>query len=212
VKRVGPIAKEGWPFVAAPLLASGVAFLLRWHGAAALLAVSAAGLAFFFSDPRRESSPARGQVVCPADGRVLSISEVEESDYLKTKSRRISIFMSLFNVHMNYAPISGRVEFLRHRKGRFYRAYLPEASLRNESNSVGIRGGNDRVLVRQVAGTVARRIVCRLKENDLVEAGQKIGMIRFGSRVEVFVPLGWEVSVRKGDRVKGGISQIARVE
>ncbi len=205
-----PIAKEGWPFIAVPAVMGGAILLLGWHLVGAVLAMSAVPFALFFRDPGRQSLPGQRHVISPADGKVLGISEAEENDYLKTECRCISIFMSLFDVHVNYAPITGRVEFLKHRKGRFYRAFLPEASLKNENNSVGIREGDRQVMVRQVAGTLVRRIVCRLKENDFVQAGQRIGIIKFGSRVDVFVPLGWDVLVQKGDRVKGGISQIAR--
>jgi len=195
--------------VAVPILVGGSAMSLGWYSIAALFLASGVALGLFFRDPGRESPPAPWRVVCPADGRVVGITEVEEPDYLRMKSRRISIFMSLFNVHTNYAPITGRVEFLKHQRGSFYRAYLPEASMNNENNSIGIRGENYQVMVRQIAGTIARRIVCRVKENDFVQAGQKIGLIKFGSRVDVFVPIDWEVLVKEGDRVKGGISQIA---
>jgi phosphatidylserine decarboxylase len=212
VKRIAPIAKEGWPFITGPIFMGGAVMLLGWHLAGAIFFATAVALALFFRDPRRESSPVPGRVICPADGKVMSITEVEELDYLKVRSRRISIFMSLFNVHMNYAPITGRVEFLKHRGGSFHRAYLPEASLKNENNSIGIRGESHQVMVRQIAGRLARRIVCGLKENDFVQAGQKIGMIKFGSRVDVFVPLDWDVLAKEGDRVKGGLSQIARAQ
>jgi phosphatidylserine decarboxylase len=211
VKRIVPIAKEGWFFVAAPLVASGVAFWTGLPLVAALFLAGAVGLAVFFRDPKRHTAGSPASILCPADGRVVGVAEVEEPDYLGSRSRRISIFMSLLNVHMNYAPITGQVEFLRYRKGRFLRANLDEASFKNENNSIGIKGEKHRVMVRQIAGTIARRIVCRVKVNDRVEAGQKIGLIKFGSRVDVFVPADWEILVGEGDRVVGGISEIARV-
>jgi len=211
VKRIVPIAKEGWSVVAPVALAGGVAAVVGWTLVAGLLLACAVGIALFFRDPKRQAVHSPSDVVCPADGKVVGIAEAVEGDYLRGKSQRISIFMSLFNVHINYAPIAGRVEYLKYRKGGFCRANLPEASLRNENNSVGIRGEGHRVMVRQIAGAVARRIVCRIGVNDSVQAGQKIGMIKFGSRVDIFIPAHWEVLVREGDRVKGGISRMARM-
>jgi phosphatidylserine decarboxylase len=175
------------------------------------LLVCALAAALFFRDPKREALHSPTHVVCPADGRVVSISEVTEDAYLQARSKRISIFMSILNVHVNFSPIGGHVEYLRYRKGTFHRANLPEASLNNENNSIGIHAGGHRVLVRQIAGTIARRIVCRVKVNDPVHPGQKIGLIQFGSRVDLFIPPDWEVLVKEGERVKGAISQIARI-
>lgn len=190
----------------------GVGLVLAgWHWVGAFLLFSALGVAFFFRDPHRAPSAFSGAVVSPADGRIVSVAEIDEPDYLRTPGRRISVFMSLFNVHVNYAPVTGQVEFLLHRKGAFRRAYLPEASVKNENNSIGIRSEQHRLMVRQIAGTVARRIVCKVRKGDRVQSGEKIGLIKFGSRVDVFVPLEWEVLVKEGDRVKGGITQLARI-
>lgn len=191
----------------------GVGFaLIGWYSVGAFFLLIAVGVSLFFRDPKRSPSPFTGAVVSPADGRIVSVTESDESDYLKTPSRRISVFMSLFNVHVNYAPVPGVVEFLQHRKGTFRRAYLPEASLNNENNSIGIRSERFRVMMRQIAGTVARRIICRLKVGNRVQCGEKIGLIKFGSRVDIFVPLEWDVLVKEGDRVRGSITQLARIE
>lgn len=206
------VAREGWPLIVPPALV-GVGFvLIGWHWVGAFFLLSAVGVALFFRDPKRSPSPFTGAVVSPADGRILSVAESAEPDYLKRPSRRISVFMSLFNVHVNYAPVPGEVEFLQHRKGAFRRAYLPDASLTNENNSIGIRSERSCVMMRQIAGTVARRIVCRLKVGNRVHCGEKIGLIKFGSRVDVFVPLEWDILVQEGDRVRGGITQLARIE
>jgi len=205
------VAREGWPLIIPPTLVGVGLVLAGWHWVGAFFLLSALGVAFFFRDPHRAPSPFSGAVVSPAHGRVVSVAEIDEPDYLRTPGRRISVFMSLFNVHVNYAPVTGQVEFLEHRKGAFRRAYLPEASLKNENNSIGIRTEGYRVMMRQIAGTVARRIVCRVRKGDRVQTGEKIGLIRFGSRVEVFLPLEWEVLVKEGDRVKGGITQLARI-
>ena len=209
--QVVPIAKEGWCLVVPAALAGAGAAALGWTFVGGFLLLCALALGFFFRDPKREARHSPAEVVCPADGKVISITEVDETDYLNARSQRISIFMSLFNVHVNYVPIAGRVDYLKHRKGTFRRANLPEASLSNENNSVGISGEGHRLMVRQIAGAVARRIVCRVGVNDAVQAGQRMGMIKFGSRVDVFIPVHWKVLVKEGDRVKGGISQIARM-
>jgi len=205
-----PIAKEGWPIVAAPIMAAGAAVAFGRPFFAAAFVVAALALGLFFRDPKRLTPHSPTAVFCPADGKVLSIDEVDDADPLNEKSRRISVFMSLFDVHMNYAPISGRVEYIKYRKGAFHRANLPDASRSNENNSIGIRQAHHRVMLRQIAGKVARRIVCRVEVNDQVQAGQRIGLIKFGSRVELFIPLEWEVLVKKGDRVKGGVSEVGR--
>jgi phosphatidylserine decarboxylase len=205
------VAREGWPLIIPPTLVGVGLVLAGWHWVGAFFLLTALGVAFFFRDPHRAPSPFSGAVVSPADGRIVTVVEIDEPDYLRTPGRRISVFMSLFNVHINYAPVTGQVEFLEHRKGVFRRAYLPEASVKNENNSIGIRSQEHRLMVRQIAGTVARRIVCRLTKGDRVQTGEKIGLIRFGSRVDVFLPLEWEVLVKEGDRVKGGITQLARI-
>ncbi len=212
VKSVFPVAKEGLLIVVAPILASVAAAAAGWYVVAAAFLIAGLAMAMFFRDPRRQVVALVSDVLCPADGKVVSVAEADEPDYLQARSRRVSVFMSLLNVHMNYAPIGGGVEFLNYRKGRFRRADLPEASLTNESNSIGIRGEQARVMMRQIAGKVARRIVCRVKVNDPVRAGEKIGLIKFGSRVDVFLPLDCEVLVKEGERVKGGISRIARLK
>jgi len=193
------------------VLAGVLATILGWHLAGGVLLACALGLGLFFRDPKRDAAHSPADVVCPADGKVVGITEVHEGDYLKSACRRISIFMSLFDVHINYAPVAGTVEYLKYRTGGFRRANLPEASLRNENNSVGIGGDGRRVMVRQIAGTIARRIVCKVRENEAVRAGQRIGLIKFGSRVDLFIPASWEVLVKEGDRVRGGLSQIARI-
>jgi phosphatidylserine decarboxylase len=161
------VAREGWPLIVPPAVVGAGLVLIGWHWAGAFFLLIALAVAMFFRDPQRAPSAFSGSVVSPADGRIVSVTESDEPDYLKTPSRRISVFMSLFNVHVNYAP---------------------------------------------VPGTVARRIVCRLKVGNPVQCGEKIGLIKFGSRVDVFVPLEWEVFVKEGERVRGGITQLARIE
>lgn len=211
MKRILPIAKEAWPIVGPVAFGGAGALLLEWFLVGGSLFACALGLALFFRDPKREAPNSPTEIFCPADGRVVGIAEVHEGDYLEAKSCRVSIFMSLFDVHINYAPMAGRVQYVKYRKGGFRRANLPEASESNENNSIGILGNGHRVMVRQIAGAIARRIVCRVRVDDAVKPGQKIGLIKFGSRVDLFIPASWEVLVRIGQQVKGGISPIARI-
>lgn len=177
----------------------------------ALLAAGTAGALFtvyFFRDPEREIRAVPGQILAPADGKVLSIDEVEQSDFPGGRCKRVSIFLSIFDVHINRAPIGGTIETVQYRRGRFALANTTDASLSNESNAIGIGGEGIRVIVKQIAGAVARRIICYCRPEQQVRAGDRIGMIRFGSRTELYVPLECEILVSAGQKVKGGISLI----
>lgn len=174
--------------------------------------LGAVAIAAFFRDPHRVVPREPGCVVSPADGRVADVEEVDEAEYLGGRAVRIGIFLSVFNVHVNRAPAAGTVESVRYRPGRFRSAFTEESTRHNESNSVGIRTGEGwRLLVRQVSGAVARRIVCAVREGDAIERGQRIGMIKFGSRTEIFLPVDrvTELRVRVGDVVRGGSSVLA---
>jgi phosphatidylserine decarboxylase len=142
---------------------------------------------------------------------VVRIDEVAENGYLQRRVLRISIFMSIFNVHINYAPVSGRVDYMYYRKGSFKNALKDIASVTNENNMIGIKCRGTTMALRQIAGLVARRIVCRCAVGDIVRAGQKIGMIKFGSRVDLFLPLKSRLFVSKGQKVKGGKTILARM-
>lgn len=179
------------------------------HPAAAL--PPALGLLFtlsFFRDPARNIPQGEGLLVSPADGTVVEISEVEETDFLKVPCHKIGIFLSVFNVHINRAPCDGTVRATRYSPGRFLDARNPESGRANESNSIHL----DDVVVKQIAGAIARRIVCEARPNDRLARGQKYGMIKFGSRTEIFIPKSKvrEISVRLKDKVKGGETVIAR--
>jgi phosphatidylserine decarboxylase len=156
---------------------------------------------YFFRDPPRTPLTGKGRILSAADGRVMAIQAVEEG-------MRISVFLSLFDVHVNRIPISGRVEEVKHIRGRFSLAFRSKASDRNEHTRVVIAQGTHRVIIRQIAGKVARRIVCTLKEGDRVEQGKRFGMIRFGSRVDLIVPSYTVLQVKLGDRVKAAQSTI----
>lgn len=176
--------------------------------------VAIAFIFYFFRDPERAVLKDERKLLAPADGRVMEIATVEEKEFLHREATKISIFMSLFDVHVNRMPCSGRVEYLRHLNGRFLDARRKEASLQNECNYIGlVMDGGRRLLIKQVAGIVARRIVCTLYKGDYLEQGQRFGMIKFGSRVEVFIPkeIPCRVRVREGQKVKAGLTVLAEL-
>ena len=199
-----PIAPEGWPFVAIP---AGIAALLTLAGrrglAAPFAAASLASLGFF-RDPDREVPSIPGGVLAPADGRVMQVDEV--SDPFVGPAVRVAIFLSPLDVHVNRAPIGGLVAGVVYSQGRFVPAYKPEAGAGNERCMVHLQGDGARVTVTQIAGVVARRIVCRVAPGDKLAVGERFGMIRFGSRTDCCMPRGTDVRVRVGDRVKGAVT------
>jgi phosphatidylserine decarboxylase len=196
------IAREGWPFIAgAWILTLGAALL--WWPLAVLLAIFAIWVVAFFRDPIRPGPRGERYVVAAAEGHVVYVTEIDEPMYVKERTVRISIFLSVFDVHVNRYPVDGTVELVHYNKGKFLHAADEKASLDNEQSSIGIRGPHGRVLVRQIAGLIARRIVTDAKPGDHVKQGDRLGLIRFGSRTDVFLPLSAKaaVKVRPGDRV-----------
>jgi len=204
------IAREGVRYIL-PLWAFGMLLLFFRTWCAAIPLAATAAVTFFFRDPRRVSPRDASAVIAPADGRVMRIDEVEENGYLGRRVRRISIFMSLLDVHINYAPVSGTIDYMHYRRGSFKNAMRNIASEVNENNTIGIKAGNTALAVRQIAGMIARRIVCRCSVGDRVRAGERIGIIKFSSRVDVFLPLDAELLVRPGRKVRGGETVIARL-
>jgi phosphatidylserine decarboxylase len=195
-----PVAREGWPYVAVPAALAGTLFLLGRRFGALPFALAAAASLGFFRDPERDVPVLPSAVLAPADGRVTDVGDAVDS--FVGPAVRVSIFLSPFDVHINRAPIAGRVVEAIYRPGRFVAAYRPEAEA-NESCSVHIQGERSRVTVTQIAGAVARRIVCRVGSGDVLAAGARIGMIKFGSRTDCYMPRGTEVRVRPGERVVG---------
>lgn len=167
---------------------------------------------FFRCPNRKYRGPRENMVISSVDGRVVAIEEVEETEFLKGKAIQLSVFMSPLNVHANWYPVSGRVEYVRHHRGRFLSAYLPKSSSENERSTIGIvcHDGN-RITVRQIAGAMARRIVTYARKGEEVDIDQHLGFIKFGSRVDLFLPLGTEILVSMDDRVSGGLTPIARL-
>jgi len=203
------IVRDGWKFIL-PLLVLAVVFFFLWRIGGLLLLVLASLILFFFRDPERKIPEGEDLILSPADGKVIDISEVGEESFLPCGRKVVRIFMSIFNVHVQRSPVKGKVEWVKYNPGKFIAAYTEKASERNESNLIGIRTDNglnlsgQTVLVKQIAGSVARRICCWCKEGDKLNVGQRIGMIRFGSRVDVYLPQEIEIRVNKGDRVVGG--------
>ncbi len=165
----------------------------------------------FFRDPERRTPENNRGVISPADGTVILVKQVNEPEYLKQEATRISIFMSPLNVHVNRIPISGTVGNLRYVKGEYFAAFEDKASEKNEQMVVGIESGYGKILFKQIAGFIARRIVCNLTMGERVTAGERFGMIKFGSRVDVFVPLSAAVKVNVGDGATAGETVLAEL-
>lgn len=169
----------------------------------------------FFRLPHRHFKGDRdGVVVSSVDGKVVALEEVMEDEILHRKVIQVSVFMSVFNVHANWVPLEGDVERVNHQDGRFMSAYLPKSSTENERSAVLIRATKtgEQVLVRQIAGAIARRIVTYVEEGEHVDIDDFIGFIKFGSRVDIYLPLGTEILVKLGDKTVGGITEIARLK
>jgi phosphatidylserine decarboxylase len=175
------------------------------------LTVVALWVAYFFRDPERTGARGTNLVVSPADGRVVMVTEVDEPAFLHGRAVRISIFMNIFNVHVNRYPTSGIIRYRHYNPGKFVNAAQDKASLDNEQQSIGIESGHNRVLVRQIAGLIARRIVNYARDGAAVEQGDRMGIIRFGSRVDVFLPPGSAVKVGIGDRPTAGVTVLAEL-
>lgn len=205
-----PIARPGWSYII--FLASvTVMFYLFFKPASIFTGSLLLFTAYFFRNPRRHIPDSGSTVLSPADGVVMAVDTVYEDRYLHGPSTRVSIFLSVFNVHINRTPVAGKVEYLSYIPGKFLPAFKSHASEINERNYIGIDSSGLKFLVCQVTGFIARRIVCYAKSGDLLERGQQFGMIKFGSCTEVFVPAGVEVFVKPGDRVKGGETIIGRL-
>jgi phosphatidylserine decarboxylase len=204
-----PIAPEGRPFI---LVAWGLVLLtvvLGWMAWAVVLLPIAIWVVAFFRDPVRTGPRGDGVVIAPADGRVVSIIPIDEPDVIGGASTRVSIFMNVFNVHVNRYPSTGEIIWRRHRPGQFFNAATEKAALENEQSDVGIRTARGVLLVRQIAGLVARRIITDHAVGTHVAQGERLGLIRFGSRVDVFLPPGVTITVAEGDRTEAGATVLA---
>ena len=211
-------AREGIPFITIATVIAALAFLVAllqrsWPAwlLAFLLTLIALWVAYFFRDPERTGERGERMAIAPADGKVVMVTEVDEPAFLHGRAQRVSIFMNVFSVHVNRYPVSGTVKYVQVTRGKFLNAASEQSSLENEQTSVGIETGSQRVLVRQIAGLVARRIITSSREGERVTQGDRMGLIRFGSRVDVFLPAGSTVRVKPGDLTVAGVSVIGEL-
>jgi phosphatidylserine decarboxylase len=208
----GFIAGEGLPFIIPLGGATLLAFVAGFQGISLVLLVVTLFVVWFFRNPQRNTPEKDGLVISPADGRVIRIEETTSDEQPGRTFQKISIFMNIFNVHVNRIPCSGEVRFIRYREGKFLSANLDKASKLNERNTVLLRTADGReIMTIQIAGLIARRIVCWLQEGMQVHKGERFGLIRFGSRVELFLPLGSTLLVRVGDKVRAGETPIGEL-
>jgi phosphatidylserine decarboxylase len=201
------MVKEGFYFGIPPLVLGGVAFLLHSTISGVLLVGLAAFVFSFFRDPERRIPAEPGAVVAPADGRVVVVTDEENAG---RPGKRISIFLAIWNVHVNRAPAAGTITKLEYRPGKFLAAMRERASVENEQNIIALSTDVGEITFKQIAGLIARRVVCWKKAGERVARGERIGLVRFGSRVDLWVPKEAEILVALGDNVKGGSSVVAR--
>ncbi|MDL1968367.1 MAG: phosphatidylserine decarboxylase family protein [Deltaproteobacteria bacterium] len=202
-----PVAKAGYPLIFASAFTTGIFALLELTvPALAALAVTFF-ICYFFRDPDRIISKSDDAVVSPADGKVIIAGQEDSSPFFEGKCQKISIFMSVFNVHVNRIPHEGEVEMISYYPGKFFSANLDKASRDNEHNAIFIKTRDGlKICVVQIAGLIARRIICKLQKGDLVARGERLGMICFGSRLDVYLPDDANINVTVGDKVKAGTS------
>jgi len=211
-------AREGYLFIGIAAVAAASAFglaLARRSWTLWLLAVVvtliALWVAYFFRDPERTGQRGATLVVAPADGRLIMMTEVDEPTFVQGRAIRLSIFMNVFNVHVNRYPVDGVVQYVHYNKGKFINAAAEKSSLENEQMSVGVVTGQYRILVRQIAGLIARRIVTYSKVGEVVHQGDRMGIIRFGSRVDVFLPTSAKLLAKVGDLTTAGTTILAEL-
>ncbi|MBI5440685.1 MAG: phosphatidylserine decarboxylase family protein [Deltaproteobacteria bacterium] len=206
-----PVAQDAWSYLWKIALLLVIAGLFGSATLVWLLVLAGAFVLFFFRDPERDVPFDRTLAISPADGKVLRINELVEEEFIGGPAVKVSIFLSIFNVHVNRSPITGTVLFHKYRAGKMLPAFKSHASEENERNTIGIEGQGVRVLVHQITGFIARRIVCRVSPGDQLMQGQRFGLIKFGSCTEIVLPATAQVLVREGDFVKGGETPIARI-
>ena len=201
-----PVAREGISFILIGAVITIFSFYFSWLIFGCVMLVMTLFTAYFFRDPERYRDCRAEEILSPADGRIIKIEELEDSSNpLNGPGIKVSIFMSVFNVHVNRIPINGQIEKISYNPGRFFSANLDKASEQNESNCLSLITENGkRIAFVQIAGLIARRIVCWIGEQDRVKAGQRFGLIRFGSRLDVYLPQGSKVLIGLSDRVSAG--------
>ncbi|MBC7364957.1 MAG: phosphatidylserine decarboxylase family protein [Candidatus Aminicenantes bacterium] len=206
------IAREGWIFILPPLILGILLFVPGWWVGSIFFLLLAAAFAFFFRDPKRVVPSQPGVVLSPADGQVLKIEEVQDHPEIGGKGTLVTIFLSLLDVHFTRSPLAAEVLKVDYHPGKFFPAYKDEASQLNESNSLLLSTAAGKIFLKQMVGVAARRIKCYVKAGDLITAGQKIGLMYFGSRVDLFLPESVEIKISLRQKVKGGLTVIGEIK
>ena len=206
------IAKEGLKFILQAALLALLCWVFGWRGLGLFFLVLAVAFLFFFRDPVRTPPPGEHLLVAPADGKVMAVDVLPSHPDLAGPATRIAIFLSLTDVHLVRSPLAATVGRVEYHPGKFLPAYRPESSSANESNTILFRGGRTTLVLKQIVGVAARRIQCRVKEGQAVARGERVGLMYFGSRVEITLPREAAVRVALNDRVKGGRTVIAEVQ
>jgi phosphatidylserine decarboxylase len=204
--RIDP---AGWPFIGSAAILAALAFLTGYRLITLPLFLLTGFFLYFFRDPERQTTAGADDVVSPADGRVMIAADAQQEVAPPGTWHQISIFLSPADVHVNRIPVTGVVTRVIRIAGRFLPAYRPEAASRNDRTEIWIDRGGQTVICRQVVGILARRIVCRVAEGQRVSAGERYGIMKFGSRIDLFLPPGSTMLVRVGDRVRGGVTRLA---
>jgi phosphatidylserine decarboxylase len=213
------MAKEGLGIIFFSLILTVLFFVLSvitrnriLSGITIVFLIATLFVVFFFRDPERRIPEGEGIILSPADGKIVEISVFTKNDFLGSGGTKVAIFLSAFNVHINRNPINGEVKYVKYTSGSFNAAFKEKASSENEQNELGLENESIKLIVKQIAGTVARRIICRIKEGDQVRIGERFGMIKFGSRVEIFLPGKVKVLVKLNQKVRAGENIIGTYE
>lgn len=200
------MVKEAYKFGIPPLAAGAVCLALGWKWPAGILIFLGLFVFYFFRDPERTIPSAAGAVVSPADGHII---EIVDEPFDVTPGHRVTIFLSIWDVHVQRAPVAGRIAGVAYHPGRFYAAWRSAASRENEQNIISLETPQGTLVFKQIAGAIARRVLCWKRPGDIVARGERVGMIRFGSRVDIWLPQEAQVTARRGQKVKGGESILA---
>jgi len=208
--RETPIAREGLKFIVPSLFFSILFFIFHIQILFIISLLLFLSCLFFFRNPKRIPKDTSGSLISPADGKIMEIKKMVEGEFMGVETKRISIFMSLASVHVNRAPSEGRVSKVLHKDGKFALAFRKDIEKQNERNYILIEEGNKRILLVQIAGFLARRITSYVKEGDYVKRGDPVGIIAFGSRVDIYLPIGYEPVVTLNDKVMAGVTPLAR--
>ena len=211
-KAVLPIAMPGIKYVAAAILFTGMFFYFGWMATGSVSLAATLFITWFFRDPDRVVTDDKNALVSPADGKVILVRRLASCEYIDEPCQQVSIFMSVFNVHVNRIPFGGVVEQVHYHPGKFFNASFEKASVHNERNALVVRTDSGKVFVCvQIAGLIARRIVNCVVQGERVQKGTRYGMIQFGSRLDLYLPLAFDITVSKGDKVSAGTSIVGRM-